>query len=317
MKTLNINPQFTQVMVNNGILRGHEMTIVDVGASGGYFQFWNIFGDQLKVIGFEPNEEQFKRLTSNNHVEYFKVGLGKCEEEKIIHITKWPYSSGSYMPNMSFWHRFPSAEGFEIVGSETIRTVRLDNFREMNGIRSIDYMKLDTEGSELDILEGSVRTLDDVIAVEIEVAFTEVHISRPLFTDIDIFMRERGFSLYNMETIKLARKALMPIETNFYSPSHYGQTLAADVLYMKDTLAQSLNRDMLIIDSYRAIKTICLYEIFCQYDSAIELLELALKSKILPGDFECCLDILVPNTLDRHLSLKQYRDIAMTLPQPL
>jgi FkbM family methyltransferase len=301
-------------MVKNGILRGHEMTIADVGASGGFNRIWNVFGDQLRVIGFEPNEEQFKRLTSNNIIKYWKVGLGRIEEDRTIHITRFPYSSGEYMPDMNFWQRFPNAKGLEIVGTETIRTVPLDTFIEKNRIQKMDYIKLDTEGSELEILEGAIRTLEEIIAVEVEVAFIEYHMGRPLFADIDAFLRKRGFRLYHLETIKLARKSLIPIETDIYSSSNYGQTLAADALFMKDLVSKYMDQDV-AIDAHHTIKAICMYEIFCQPDSAIELLELALERKILPKDFECCLDLLVPVTLGRYFSLQQYRNIAMSFPK--
>lgn len=125
------------------------MTIVDIGCSVGVNGMWDIFGDQLQVIGFEPNPEQFRMLPQNGRCHYFNTALGKASGPSTINITRWPYSSGSYKPNLEFWERFPNRNCLEVVDTETIHTVSLDEFCREHSINTIDYIKLDTEGSEL------------------------------------------------------------------------------------------------------------------------------------------------------------------------
>ncbi|CAK0770992.1 putative Methyltransferase, FkbM family [Gammaproteobacteria bacterium] len=317
MKNLNWQPNFTKVMLANGIIRDHEMTIIDVGAAGGFQPIWQIFGNDLRILGFEPNEAQFKNLVQSEKIRYFNVALGRSREEKQIYLTRWPYSSGTFPPDASFMSRFPNGKGMEIVNQDFLQTVDLDSFLTENGISDIDFIKLDTEGSELEILEGAIKTLDKVLAIEVEVAFTAYNIGRPLFSDIDSFMRKNNFSLYDLDTYRHSRTALPSLEADIFAPTPYGQILWADALYIKDIIGNVSARNTLATNQFKIIKAISLFELFCHPDSAIELLETAVNSSLLPEQFRPILDLLVPRSLGRQMSLDQYRTIAVALPQPL
>ena len=61
----------------------------------------------------------------------------------------------------------------------------LDKFKK----KSPDLIKLDTQGSELDILKSlSSKQLDEVIYIEIEAEFIELYKNQPLFRDIDLYL---------------------------------------------------------------------------------------------------------------------------------
>src|SRR5207249_2189584 len=95
----------------------------------------------------------------------------------------------------------------------------LGNFLRANTLRCMDvgaaggvhelwrpygeFIKLDTQGSELDIL----RTVDDsqwpdVLAVEVEVEFAELYTNQPLFFDVDGFLRSKGMVLFDLRTAR-------------------------------------------------------------------------------------------------------------------
>ena len=57
-------------------------------------------------------------------------------------------------------------------------------------------LKLDTQGSELEILRGLRRDqFANVLAVEVEIEFHEVYRGQPLFPEVHQFMRDAGFAL--------------------------------------------------------------------------------------------------------------------------
>ena len=63
-----------------------------------------------------------------------------------------------------------------------------------------DFVKLDTQGTELYILEGMQHTLKRAIfGVEVEVEFIEMYKNQPLFNEVDIFMRKLGFHLFDLK----------------------------------------------------------------------------------------------------------------------
>lgn len=64
---------------------------------------------------------------------------------------------------------------------------------ETLGERTVDAIKLDTQGSELDILRGASRALSSCTLIEIEVEFNPIYEGQNLFCDVDRFLRDRGF----------------------------------------------------------------------------------------------------------------------------
>lgn len=311
---INPDPRFTRTVVQSGYLANTPLTVADVGASLGCPGYWEVFLNQLQFIGFEPNPDEFKKCAQTPNKRFYPVALGKGRERKTITITRWPYSSSTIPFDMDFWNRFPNAHMFEKVRTETFETVDFDSFCVENGIAGVDVIKLDTEGMELEILQGSASMLDkSVIAVMVEVAFYPYHLQRPLFADVDSFLRSHGFTLYDLETVRLARSSLPPLETLVADGSHYGQIVAGDALYVVDSVATA--RTLTEPQPDRIIKTVCLFELFSLNDSAIELLEFALKHSLIPKEFGGVIDLLVRPVFNRYVSLDHYRNIFKSLPQ--
>jgi hypothetical protein len=175
---------------------------------------------------------------------------------------------------------------------------------------------LDTEGSELDILMGAENTLSRTLAVELEVAFYEFHEGRPLFSDVDQYLRGLGFSLYDLDTYRHTRSALPALDVPYTCPSTYGQLLWGDALYIKDPIRKARNLPLnTVMTPPELLKLTCLFDLFKQHDSAIELLEKIITQGIMPG-LQSALDLLIPQTFDRYLSLDKYREIYTVIPEP-
>lgn len=76
----------------------------------------------------------------------------------------------------------------------TVEQVRVDDMVDGD----IDILKLDLQGYELEALKGAERSLPSTKLVLIEVEFVPLYENQPLFGDIDVFLRERGFFLLNL-----------------------------------------------------------------------------------------------------------------------
>ena len=94
-----------------------------------------------------------------------------------------------------------------------------------------DFVKLDTQGTELYILKGMQHTLTrSIFGVEVEVEFIEMYLDQPLFNKVDSFMRERGFHLFDLKKYYWQRKCGIGFDGN-----HKGQLVHGDALYFRNT----------------------------------------------------------------------------------
>jgi FkbM family methyltransferase len=133
-----------------GFLEGCE-TVIDVGASIGDFSIVvaKRFGAK-KVIAIEPDETLFDILVKNikiNRLEHIvkpvRYALG--DRKGLVEL----YKSGDFITAIGSGHAEP-----RLYPSTT-----LDELVEELGLEHVNLMKIDTEGSELLILKGALRTL--------------------------------------------------------------------------------------------------------------------------------------------------------------
>lgn len=311
---VNPNPRFLKAVADGGFLEPAPFTVADVGAAGGFFPYWIHFGKHKRLIGFEPDAKECARLREVRGLDIFPVALGRRRESRVFFMANNHTCSSMMDINREYWARFPMDGTHELVGKHIIETVDLDGFAAENGIGDIDFIKLDTEGTELEILEGAERLLQDkIIAIEVEVAFQPIHHGRPLFGDVDAYLRKQGFAMFDLAPWRHARRALPPLEDYAVSPSPYGQIVWGEALYMKDLSALIAKGER--PDPMKILKLACLFDLFLLPDCAIELLEAALGAKLIDEVFLSNLELLVPYFLGRSLPLAAWRALFNVLPQ--
>lgn len=296
------------------LLANAPLTVVDVGASGGVSPIWRQFGADARIIGFEPNRDEAEKDVFADNVRIYPMGLGKQSGTQQLRICTFPYASHTLPIVEEFWRRFPNYDYFELDRLETIEVTDFDGFAQANAIGPVDFFKLDTEGTELDILQGAQRALEaSVLGVQIEVGFSEYHHGRAVFAEVDTFMRAHGFSLYELAPLRLARKALPNLHACDVQPAPYGQMLWGDALYLRDLMAPANQRFARIAET--VIKAICLYDIFGYPDCAVELLESAIAQGVLAADLWQDSPLLVPNIFQRRTTVEYHRSLYKTLGQ--
>jgi len=135
--------------------------VIDIGGNIGFWSrdFCEKFDD---VVIFEPDQTNIEclkeNLKSHDNFTIHEVGLGSKQELKEFYTS--PTTSGG--------HSFFRDQIFEEkVGKTTLQVNRLDDYH----FTDVDLIKIDTQGSEYDILLGGEQTLiknDCVLNIEIE-----------------------------------------------------------------------------------------------------------------------------------------------------
>ena len=186
-----------------------------------------------EVTGFEPNPEQFEVLARRHGpYRYFPVFVGDGGPA-TFHVTRYPGCASLLEPDPMMIDLFATigttpGANFHVVHSETVQTKRLDDFGPE---LVIDLLKLDVQGSELDILRHGTGKLSETVVIESEVEFVPIYKNQALFGDIQCFLSDHGFMLHKM--IDVAGRPFRPVQLqNPFLP--ISQMLWANAVFVRD-----------------------------------------------------------------------------------
>jgi len=207
------------------------IVVVDVGAAGGLEERWEAAEQYLSVIGFEPNNQSFAELVKSHaggNRRYFNTALHNEKANVTFYVTKAPNASSIFKPDQPFVDKFPQPQRYEIEETLEIAADTLDNQAKEHGIQNVDFIKLDTQGSELLILQGAAKLLgSDVFGIEAEIGFAPRYLNQPLFSDVDSFLRQFQFQLFDIKPVYVKRTAGL----KFGGPK--GQLITGDALFFR------------------------------------------------------------------------------------
>ncbi|HKU43215.1 MAG TPA: FkbM family methyltransferase [Polyangiales bacterium] len=181
------------------LLRERPICIVDVGARGGLQAHWSRIREHCVFVGFEPEIAEAKRLQSQAKPNelYLPSALdGEVRTATLHHCVK-PTRSSLYPPDPEvIADLYGTAEPYRVSRTESIQVTTLDSLLVSKSLPDPDFIKLDTQGSELDILKGARTALaSSLLGVESEVEFIRLYKDQPLFEDVSAFLRQQGFDL--------------------------------------------------------------------------------------------------------------------------
>jgi len=155
------------------------------------------------------------------------------------------------------------------------------DFRDKYKTKIPNIIKIDTQGSELDIVKAfNQDDISQTYAIAIRVCFDEINEGQPLFTDIDRYMTGIGF---NLQDLKLSKTNIFKDGIPYYYLKKYGSNKNPNItqkihggfaLYFKNEQAQYGTSEILMVKQFI---TLILYKCF---DEAIIILESEEFSKI-------------------------------------
>jgi FkbM family methyltransferase len=233
-----------------------DLTVVaDIGARYGIHPTWNGFDAPLRYIALEPDTEEAERLrglyptTRTFRYEVLETALDKQQGERDFHLLKHRGLSSCLKPDLtSECFRYLKPGQAEIEKIIKIKTECGDDVFAGIGVAP-DFLKVDTEGTEQDVIEGCERLLaESVLGVRSSCNFQPCFIGQRLFSHSHDYLMERGFVLLNLDykgfgypRLGLFRKP-DPIENEDH---RYGILVAADAVWIRkpEHITARLNTD--------------------------------------------------------------------------
>ena len=184
---------------------GFELVVADIGSAGGLKGRWAPARSVVSGILFEPRDGGKPRREGRDTL--YPVALGPKRGRATLHVTHLPNMSSMLQPNQELLGTFrKKGPHTEVSGTIEVPMDTLDSVVAAEG-RRVDAVKIDTQGTELGILEGAKDCLSrSCLVAEVEVSFLERYRGQALFHDIDAYMTGLGFELVDLYRLKRYRR---------------------------------------------------------------------------------------------------------------
>ena len=163
---------------------------------------------ESKIIGFEPNNDEFIKLEKNNEKKhYYNYAIGDGSE-KILNICKGAGMTSFLEPDLNYLKNF---EWFninsEIIKREKVKTKKLDDLNER-----IDFLKIDVQGYESEVIKYGKEKIKNSLVVQLETSPIPLYKNEKTFPHVVLELEKLDFSLHMFN--KVNTKPFKPMKVN-------------------------------------------------------------------------------------------------------
>jgi len=193
-------------------------SVVDVGANRGQFALFalNSF-PSATVHSFEPLPEALEvlgRLARSEHrLRIHPVAIGARSGDETLHVAAAGDSSSLLPITQLQTDLFP---GTHEVGTATVPVLTLAEALSSTELQPPAMLKVDTQGTELEVLQGAGPILTSFATILVEASFLRFYEGQALASEIVAFLHGRGFALSGIQSL---------------SRDNGGRSLQADFLF--------------------------------------------------------------------------------------
>jgi FkbM family methyltransferase len=193
------------------------ITCLDIGANVGQ-TIDEVLGlyPSAEIWSFEPTPELVKglmeRYGSNPQVHIIGSALGDTDGTIPFHVSGFPAANSVLRPDVNMYEAFeiPLVEVFKKIERISVPVVRLDSWYMSALNKPVDIMKIDTQGFEYQVLQGSSGILcDKVRSVVLEVQYLPFYEKTVPFYRIFEFLYDNGF--YLVDYFNMTKHGMMQL----------------------------------------------------------------------------------------------------------
>lgn len=191
--------------------------VFDVGANRGQFgTLLRQLGYAGWILSFEPVSENLDALkavaAAAQPWRVFPYALGSTDVYKTINITLNTVFSSFLVPDEESQTRFP---GNSVARTQDVEMRRLDTVFDActKGIPSPRiYLKLDTQGFDVEVARGAETTLSEILALQTEVTFRPIYSGMAGFAESIHYFQTRGFQVVDFTPVTRDTDDLCAVE---------------------------------------------------------------------------------------------------------
>jgi FkbM family methyltransferase len=191
------------VSVVDRILRQPELeaappVLVDVGAAKGMHPKWKRIARYAICVAFEADERELASVTSESSgflrlTTLNRIAAERASEAEPFHLTSSPFCSSRLAPLQDRLARYAFAPLFRIERTVELPAVDLPNALSSLGVERIDWLKLDSQGTDLRLFRSLGAAAGDVLVAELEPGIIDAYEGEDRLVDVLQDLGGRGF----------------------------------------------------------------------------------------------------------------------------
>lgn len=171
---------------------------------------------------FEPTPSTFARLSEQcgklNDVHLNNVGLADRAGELVLHTMG--------RSEMNSFLRPLADAGEEVVEREVVPVTTVDDYCAQQSLESIDVLKIDAQGFDLDVIKGARQMIAEnrVHLIYLELIFSKMYEGVPRFDEIYGHLADSGFDLVCLYRFSFKYDRAAVSDAMFVNPHYAGLT---------------------------------------------------------------------------------------------
>ena len=215
-----------------------KLQVVDVGAAAiAEIPIYKKLIDMelAHLSAFDGDHRQMEKIVETygkERVSFFNQFLFDGNKHNVFLCSPASGMTSLFKPKKEALEYF---NGFSQLGEvqsiEEIQTTRLD---DVPNLKNVDFLKMDVQGAELEILRNGEKRLKNCLAMQLEVSYFCLYEQQPTFGEIDVCMRKIGYVPHRFLDVKRWSIAPTIFNGDFRVPGN--QLLESDIIYIKDPL---------------------------------------------------------------------------------
>lgn len=159
-----------------------KFIVFDVGANvGKYSQLLSNYINNVLVYAFEPHPKTFQTLSSNLSgcagVKLFNYGISSSNKKTFIYDYAEQNGSSHASLNKDVFKSVYNSNEIE----HEIEVITIDHFVDQNKIEKIDFLKIDVEGLEYEVILGAKNMIAENKIEIIQFEFTQLNSTTKVF----------------------------------------------------------------------------------------------------------------------------------------
>jgi len=186
------------------LLKNKKLIGLDVGAQGGFNsdkffpEKYNKYFDSILVDPFinSLKDDQGKFIINKG------LWSSKCTKKLYI-LNKRPQSSSMYEPDKKslaiYGFKEKDIHLFDVTKTEMVECDTISSSLKKLNINTLDYLKIDTQGAELEILKGLENYKPLMIKCEVQIF--PMYKKQPSWTEVTDFLNKLGYMLSDWKKI--------------------------------------------------------------------------------------------------------------------